>query len=61
MAGLGENRRDDHHHRHLTNVWFGNTNLADAYCANADFTNIYYDQTTRWPPGYTPPASRQTP
>ncbi|MEV0463100.1 pentapeptide repeat-containing protein [Nocardia tengchongensis] len=45
----------------LTSANLAGANLADAVLDHVDLTNIYYDRATRWPPGYTPPASRPTP
>jgi uncharacterized protein YjbI with pentapeptide repeats len=42
----------------LTDADLGHANLDRAQLNRAILTNVYYDADTRWPQGFTPPASR---
>jgi uncharacterized protein YjbI with pentapeptide repeats len=42
----------------LTDADLGHANLDRAQLDRAVLTNVYYDADTRWPQGFTPPASR---
>lgn len=53
-------------HTTLYQPWFIGANLSGANFENAtlkgaNFTDIYYDSTTLWPAGFTPPVSRPAP
>lgn len=42
----------------LTGADLGHANLTGANLDHANITNVFYDQTTTWPQGFTPPPSR---
>jgi uncharacterized protein YjbI with pentapeptide repeats len=42
----------------LTDADLGHANLEGAKLDRAVLTNVYYDAETKWPQGFTPPASR---
>ena len=37
------------------------TDLTEADLARASLNNVYYDASTKWPAGFTPPPSRAKP